>query len=117
MGHILPSGYQLSKKIDEEVNLVHQKILKLVGQRPFSISVDEASSKLLKCFGIVVHFINAESMEVQSAALNLTEVKEASTAIHVRGLTEEVVTKFGLSVDKIVRLVSDGASVMKAAFL
>lgn len=115
----LPSEYQLAKRVKHEMDLVRAQILSLVGSRPFSISVDETTNKAmsLKCLGVIIHFVDSNAMEVRSAALDLVEVTESATGEHLREMTTNTITDFGLDKEKVIRVISDGASNMKKGFL
>lgn len=71
----------------------------------------------MKCLGIVVHFINTETFEVQNAALDLVEIERRSTSDNLRELANSAIKSFGLNTRNIVKVVSDGASTMRRAFL
>jgi hypothetical protein len=107
-----------SKEIDSHMSMIREKILQLVGDRPFSISTDEATTKSmnLQCLGIIVHFINVDLMQIQSAAIDLSEVTESPTAEYLNDLAFNSISNFGLDARKLVRVVSDGAANMRLAF-
>lgn len=111
--------YELAKKIDIEMDKIHDRIVKAIGSRWFSVSVDEATTKSMtvSCMGVVVHFVNVETCDIQCAALHLQEITERQEAHYLRELCMQAVLDFDLDVLKICRVVSDGARNVRAAFL
>ena len=114
-----PSERQLSELVDGEMNELRSKIVQMIGKRPFSISIDEATTKSMsmKVLGIVVHFVNVEAMAVQNAVLDLIQVDVNANAGNLRNLAINAVSSFGLDIGNVVKVVSDGAPVMKCAFM
>lgn len=105
--------------IDNEVSDVQQTILRVIGEQSFSISIDEATTKSmhLKCVSVVLHFINTERNKIESAVLPLRQLNQSATASYLRQLAQESVTEYGLQTSRIIRIVTDGAANIRAAFL
>jgi hypothetical protein len=88
----------MSKMIDEQVTTIHARILSLIGVRSFNISVDESTSKSksMKCLCAVVHFVNEDTKEIESAVLPLKQLNDRATAVNIREAIEQTMTDFGL---------------------
>lgn len=118
MGITLPSPYMFAKSMQVERELIRKKILDLVGLHPYSISTDEACTKgmTMKCVAIVLSFVNRKERKVQSACLPLVQLTDQATANNIRELVTDSIRQFGLDLSKCIRITTDGAANMKAAF-
>lgn len=89
-------------------------INKLINSDGFTISVNIATTKGMRdsYLGINVHFWNKE---IKTYALYMKELEERHTAANIRQVTENCLQ--GINLSKILKVVSDGARNMTAAFM
>jgi len=84
---------------------------------PFSIALDVATTKGMKSsyLGIIITYI-AEDLELKNFAFDVVELRERHTGENLKAATIDSLAKFGLDIEKVSAIVTDGASNMSTAF-
>lgn len=114
----LLTEHLLSNAITNEMDAMKQRILKSIGSSFYSVSVDEMTTKsmAMKCIGIVIHYADRVSKNIRSFALPIRELNQKATSFNLREAVKTDISDFGLDISKIVRVVTDGAPVMRSGF-
>lgn len=109
----------MQKSIFEEISSIKKNIREIIGDRKFSVAIDALTTKsmTLSVLGTVVFFVDSRNSTIQRASLDLQALVERHTADYIRQVALESIKTSELNEHLIVRVVSDGASNMKLAFL
>ncbi|CAD5209481.1 unnamed protein product [Bursaphelenchus okinawaensis] len=117
-GFKIPHPQALKNSMEEEIKKFEKTIKHIIGDRHYAISCDIATAiaNSHAAMGILVHFIDEKRKALRVAALDVVQFSEKHTADNIRNCIFNSVTNYGLSPSRVIRVVSDGAASMRAAF-
>lgn len=100
---------------------VRKEIVQRVRNSPYPISVstDTATTKGLThaYIGIAIHFIDPSKRELATVVLDIRQMNERHTGENIRKVVECALEESGIEKSRVLRVVTDSASNVKAAFL
>lgn len=105
----------MEKKANQSIKVNVDFIL--ANNCPFSVALDTATTKGMKYsyLGLIIFYVDAEGL-MRNFALDVIALHGAHTGQMLRRVTEEALTKWNLSLDDAVAIITDGASNMGTAF-